>query len=90
MEDEGSLVSNDAQTGAPTRGLDSDKSPERARLSNKIIKPLILGSYEGRAARLIPDRRWSAEGRAWVRYEDTGEEAEIEVKRLRLKRLVEG
>ena len=90
MEDEGGSVSDDAETGVLTKGLDSDRSAERPRLSNKINKPLILGSYEGRAARLIPGRRWSAEGRAWVRYEDTGEEVEIKLEWLQLKRLVEG
>ena len=90
MEDESGFVFNKAETGVRTEGHDSDEFNEKPHLSNKIIRPLILGSYEGRAARLIPDRRWSAEGRAWVRYEDTGEEAEIKLERLQLKRLVEG
>jgi ParB family chromosome partitioning protein len=81
---------DDAVTRTRGKGSMPDETTGRPRSADRIGKPLILGSYERRAVRLIPNRRWSAEGLAWVRYEDTGEEAEIELDRLRLKRLVEG
>lgn len=67
----------------------SEDGEVRTRGSDKIGRILILGTYERRAVRLITNRRWSAEGLCWARFEDTGEEAEIELARLRIKRFVE-
>lgn len=67
----------------------SDHQEGRSRASDKIGRTLILATYERRSVRLITNRRWSAEGLGWVRFEDSGEEAEVEIARLKLKRLVE-
>jgi ParB family chromosome partitioning protein len=67
----------------------SENEESKTRSSEKIGRILILGTYERRAVRLITNRRWSAEGLCWARFEDTGEEAEIELARLRIKRFVE-
>ncbi|RZA30418.1 MAG: ParB/RepB/Spo0J family partition protein [Proteobacteria bacterium] len=75
----------DDEASAPTSGDEE----VRTRASDKIGRILILGTYERRAVRLITNRRWSAEGLCWARFEDTGEEAEIELARLRIKRFVE-
>lgn len=75
----------DDAASAPTSGDEEVKT----RGSDKIGRILILGTYERRAVRLITNRRWSAEGLCWARFEDTGEEAEIELARLRIKRFVE-
>lgn len=75
----------DDEASAPT----PDNEEARTRSSEKIGRILILGTYERRAVRLITNRRWSAEGLCWARFEDSGEEAEIELARLRIKRFVE-
>ena len=75
----------DDEASAPT----SENEESRTRSSEKIGRILILGTYERRAVRLITNRRWSAEGLCWARFEDSGEEAEIELARLRIKRFVE-
>lgn len=67
----------------------SENEESRTHSSEKIGRILILGTYERRAVRLITNRRWSAEGLCWARFEDSGEEAEIDLARLRIKRLVE-
>ncbi|RZA30289.1 MAG: ParB/RepB/Spo0J family partition protein [Proteobacteria bacterium] len=77
----------DQPTGTPAS---TEKGGEVAvRPRDKITRTLILATYERRAVRLITNRRWSAEGLGWVRFEDTGEEAEVELVRLKLRRLVE-
>ena len=74
---------DEASASTPGRG------EAGTRVSDKIGRILILGTYERRAVRLITNRRWSAEGLCWARFEDTGEEAEIELGRLKIKRFVE-
>lgn len=76
-------MDNSASSLAP------EERESTSRPFDKIGKILILGTYERRAVRLITNRRWSAEGLCWARFEDNGEEAEIELARLKIKRFVE-
>ena len=88
----------DFEDGAATADPASDSDPQplvgatrefTPRSPEKVGRIVVLGTYERRSVRLITNRRWSAEGLAWVRFEDNGEETEIALDRLKLKRLVE-
>ena len=37
----------------------------------------------------MANKRWTADGLAWVKYEDSGEEIEIGIEQLKLNRLIE-
>jgi ParB family chromosome partitioning protein len=77
------------ESDSDARSLNSEGQDARSRASDKIGRTLILATYERRSVRLITNRRWSAEGLGWVRFEDTGEETEIELAKLKLRRFVE-
>jgi ParB family chromosome partitioning protein len=63
--------------------------PETQSDRSKTRKVIVLGAYKRRAVRLLTDRRWSADGLAWIRFEDSGEEIEIPIDQLKLSRLTE-
>jgi ParB family chromosome partitioning protein len=63
----------------------SEKRSDRS----KARKVIVLGAYKRRAVRLLTHRRWSADGLAWIRFEDSGEEIEIPIDQLKLRRLTE-
>ena len=70
-------------------GSGSKEKSEKAPDLDKIKKSIILGTYKDRAVRLMTNKRWSADGFAWIKYEDTGEEIEIVIEQLKLNRLIE-
>jgi ParB family transcriptional regulator, chromosome partitioning protein len=70
-------------------GKEPKEKTEKEPDPDKIKKAIILGIYKKRAVRLMTNKRWSAEGFAWVKYEDNGEEIEIELDQLKLNRLIE-
>lgn len=57
---------------------------------NKIRRAILKVRYQGRAGRLLLDRRPRREGFAWVRYDDDGKEAQAELANIRIVALVEG
>jgi ParB family chromosome partitioning protein len=63
--------------------IPAEKRSDRSKNS----KVIVLGAYKRRAVRLLTDRRWSADGLAWIRFEDSGEEVEIPIDQLKLSRL---
>lgn len=75
---------------APSSGKTPKETSSKEPDPEKIKKAIILGMYKKRAVRLLTNKRWSAEGFAWVKYEDNGEEIEIELGDLKLNRLIEG
>ena len=75
--------------GAEEKEDSSKEKPQKAPDLEKIKKSIILGTYRNRAVRLMVNKRWSADGFAWVKYEDNGEEIEIEIDQLTLNRLIE-
>ena len=46
--------------------------------------------HDGRPARLILNRRPPAEGYAWLKYEDDGQEFEADLAKVQLVALLEG
>jgi ParB family chromosome partitioning protein len=65
------------------------KAPREAD-PDKLKKAIVQVKYEGRTARLILNRRPSAEGYAWLKYEDGGHEFEAELAQVQLVALLEG
>lgn len=57
---------------------------------DKLKKAIVQVNYESRTARLILNRRPSAEGCAWLKYEDGGHEFEAELAQVQLVALLEG
>ena len=71
-----------ADTEDAADGLLSDNGDE------KIKKPLIIGTVEGREGYLLYKKRPTAEGMIWVKWED-GFEEEILAEKFRINRITE-
>ncbi|MDD5277302.1 MAG: ParB/RepB/Spo0J family partition protein [Methylovulum sp.] len=56
----------------------------------KIKKAIVQVAHEGRAARLMLDRRPSASGWAWLKYEDDGAEFEAALATVQLTEILDG
>lgn len=83
--DEGPTGGAHAQADAGEHG---DVRKEAA--PDKLRKVVLQVEHDGRIARLVLDRRPSAEGWAWLRYEDDGMECEADLARVKLVALIEG
>ncbi|WP_277915088.1 transcriptional repressor KorB C-terminal beta-barrel domain-containing protein, partial [Xylella fastidiosa] len=57
---------------------------------NKLKKAIVQVEYYGRPARLVLTKRASEVGRAWLKYEDDGNEFEASIKEVNLVAIVEG
>ena len=68
-----------------SRSIDA-REDDFARMRKTIVKV----QHDKRSAHLILNRRPQAEGFAWVRYEDDGQEVEVSLAQVRLLALVEG
>lgn len=55
-----------------------------------IKKAIVLVLHDERAAHLVLNRRPTAEGWAWIKYADNGEQVEVDLITLRLTALIEG
>jgi ParB family chromosome partitioning protein len=69
---------------------ESKTQPARDSNPTKLRKTLIQVRHKGRTAQLILNRRPSATGMAWLRYEDDGVEFESQLDQVQLVALVEG
>jgi ParB family chromosome partitioning protein len=89
-EDDGAGAGGDA----PGKGSKESNSKEGAKAPksdpSKIKKAFIVGTYQDRSARLITGKRWSADGLAWIKFDDDGQEVEIDIGEFKLNRLIEG
>jgi len=67
------------------------KKEEKAPQADKLLKKAILQvRHNGRSARLILNRRPPAEGFAWLKYDDDGQEFEAKLSSVTLVALLEG
>jgi ParB family chromosome partitioning protein len=82
-----SVESAQSKRAKESASKESTKAPKDD--ISKIKKAIILGTYQERPARLIIGKRWSADGMAWIKFEDDGQEAEIEISEFKLNRLIE-
>ena len=72
-------------------GLEDAKGKEPKEPDpDKIKKAIIQVRHDDRPARLILNRRPPAEGWAWLKYEDDGQEFEADLGRVWLVALLEG
>jgi ParB family transcriptional regulator, chromosome partitioning protein len=69
---------------------DTETKPEKQVDPDKLRKAIVQVRHNRRSARLILNRRPPAEGFAWLRYEDDGQEVEANLAQVRLVALVEG
>lgn len=80
--------STDGKASKESASKDGAKTPKND--PSKIKKAFIVGTYQDRSARLITGKRWSADGLAWIKFEDDGQEVEIVIGEFKLNRLIEG
>lgn len=77
--------------GGEQEGGDGDVKKEKKEADpDKIKKAIVQVEHDGRAARLILNRRPPAEGYAWLKYEDDGQELETALDTVQLVALLEG
>ena len=88
-------------TASSSPGSDTDGELSLAELSSskqaghqadpgKLKKAIVRILHNNRVARLILDRRPSAEGVAWIKYEDDGYEFEASLRDVQLTAILEG
>lgn len=91
-EDEAEQGFNDTsefQQDTDTTNLDSQADALLAQSdTDKIKKAIIQVQYDERAARLITNRR-AAYGLAWIKYDDDGEEIEVDLNMVKLVAVIE-
>ena len=85
---ESTATSASGEGGEPS--ANASQTPERPGDPEKFRKAIVLGTFKKRDARLLTTKRPSADGLAWIKYEDNGEEVEIEIGQLKLNRIMEG
>nr|WP_245725165.1 ParB/RepB/Spo0J family partition protein [Nitrosomonas halophila] len=78
------------QTDAESNG-DAKKEKElKEQNPDRLKKAIVQVEHDGRSARIILNRRPPAEGFAWLKYEDDGQEFEAELAQVKLVALLEG
>lgn len=80
-DDQGDAVKTKDEAGKPKAKKEPD--PEKFR------KAILRVRFKDRLARILMDRRPPAEGFAWVKYDDDGEEVEASLASVQLLALVE-
>lgn len=80
----GGKTGSEAGEGQGVPKKEKEPAPE------KLKKAIIQVAYNGRPARLILTRRPPAEGYAWLKYDDDGQEFEARLADVTLVALVEG
>lgn len=66
------------------------RKEEKALEPDKLKKAIVQVRHHERSARLILDRRPPAEGFAWLKYDDDGQELEVNLSSVTLVALLEG
>jgi ParB family chromosome partitioning protein len=88
LEEDDDEVETDTSADVPE--LVRQDEAEKIINPEKLKKAIVLLSHDGRTARLILTKRPSAEGFAWLKYEDDGLEFEADLSRVKLIALIEG
>lgn len=78
----------DNEAGNEEQGKESksEKEPD----PDKLKKVIVQVEHNGRPARLILNRRPPADGYAWMKYDDDGQEFEANLEEVKLMALIEG
>lgn len=78
----------DAASKLPYHNSDIEKEQKPAMSDSMTLKkPLLLGIYNARAVMLLLNRRPSKDGWIFIRYEDNGQDEEVEISRVCLNLL---
>lgn len=101
MESKGGSGNEDSTPGAGNGASDGDGSPQenhdepgkekKAKAADpaKLKKAIVQVRHNERPARLLLDRRPSEVGLAWLKYEEDGQELEIDITSAQLVAIVE-
>ncbi|EBM5962836.1 TPA: ParB/RepB/Spo0J family partition protein [Salmonella enterica subsp. enterica serovar 16:l,v:-] len=65
------------------------KTPEKETDPDKFKKAIVIVEYLGEQGRLILNKRPSAEGLAWIKFDSSGEEEELNLENVKLVLLME-
>lgn len=79
----------DSESGDEEEEDTKKKAPKEAD-PDKFKKAIVQVEHDGRPARIILNRRPPAEGYAWLKYEDDGQEFEADLAQVKLVALLEG
>jgi len=66
------------------------KEKQKAADPDKFSKAIVQIEYHGQHGRLLLNKRPSQEGLAWLKYDESGEEFEAELKGVKVLALIEG
>ena len=81
----------DAEGGdGESDGDAKEKKEPKEQDPDKLKKAIVQVEHDGRPARIILNRRPPAEGFAWLKYEDDGQEFEANLAQVKLVALLEG
>lgn len=91
QDDDSDIV--DAYTGQMDAESNVDAKKEKdskEKNPDRLKKAIVQVEHDGRSARIILSRRPPAEGFAWLKYEDDGQEFEADLAQVKLVALLEG
>jgi len=71
-------------------GVETARAKREKTHPAKLRKAIVLLKHRGKEGRLLYDRRPESRGQAWIRYEDGGTEASVELSSVKLVGLLEG
>lgn len=80
----------DAEADEGEQGDKPKKDKESSTDPDKLKKAIVEVEHDGRPARLMLSKRPSAEGYAWIKYEDDGQQFEASLTDVRLVAVLEG
>ena len=69
---------------------DSKEKKEKEEDPTKLKKAIVVVKHDDRQGRILLNRRPSADGLAWLKYDDDGHEFEAEIGQVQLVALLEG
>lgn len=84
-DDSGLQTNQGNEEGQNNPGMKEEKQPD----PDKIRKPIVQIEHDGRPARLVLARR-AENGLAWIKYDDDGQEIEIDIGLAKLVAVIEG
>jgi len=90
IDNAASSYGSDTDGGISLAEISGGKSTGHQADQGKIKKAIVKVKHNNRVARLMLDRRPSAEGVAWLKYEDDGDEFEAALGDVQLTAILEG
>lgn len=88
QEDQGGSLEGEADSKNKPAG--QKKERETQGDPDKLKKAIVQIEIFGRAGQLLLNKRPSAHGQAWIKYEDDGEEFETSLEQVKIVAIIEG